>query len=128
MGAKKCVVALQLILWPLVCIMLALMTMMMIITTIMRAWALFCFGTLKGWLWGSSNAKNDRPCCLFYFGRCIYAILCPFLVASVLASFYLSAAFAMMVCGPFFLAFYLTIGLIKYVYLLCTVEEIWQPG
>ena len=127
-GDKKCSVVLHLIFWPFLSIFLTMITIMMILATIVRAWALFCLKILRDWLWGSSDGKNDRPCCLFYFGRCIYIILFPFLIVSIAASVYVGAAFAMFGCSPIFLPFYLTVGLIKYIYLLCTVKEIWQPG
>ena len=100
----------------------------MIFKTVVQAWAKFCFLILRLWLWGPCDGEVDRPCCLLYFGRCIYIILFPFLVASVLVAFYGSAFVGFAISLPFILPVYLTIGWIKYVYLLCTVKEIWEPG
>ena len=99
----------------------------MLFKTVVHAWVKFCFLILRLWLWGTCDGKADRPRCLLYFGRCIYIILFPFLVLSVLATI-LSLIVGAIISLPFLLLVYLTVGWIKYVYLLCTVKEIWEPG
>ena len=121
-STKRLIVAALLILWPVVSMYMTLFTALMVAVTFILCYIKTAFQGGRELLWGPCEDQGGRKPCL---SKCCFVFLFPLLVVGFLATVYTGMILGLvlgMLCFPFHLIF----GWLKFVYLLCTLKNVWE--
>ena len=121
-STKKAIVAALLLLWPIVSLYMSLFNVLMVMITFIICYVRTVFQGGRELLWGPCEGESGRKPCL---SKCCFVFLFPLLALGFLitvnAALILGAGLGML-----YLPIHLIFGWLKFVYLVCTLKDVWD--